>query len=611
MSAGATARVSPVLRALAQDVFLQVFAVLAAVECVVYLAPVVTPHFRIEIGSYAYLLPFLGLQFLGTVVGLSRIRAVRERRFWRDIAAAFGCWLAGTLLAATTSSPGISRSINMVIDTPYFLSYVFLILAIERRPHLGVAAPLAIDRQLRTIGLSAIALGWYAYFVLMPAWVGPEHYHSVAQSEYCYVTLGVVLVALGIRSTVTCEDRRWVLIYATFTVALALNTVTDVLDALVENAVLPWDAGQPSDLIWLVPPAAFLAAVRLRHVAISGDGPVTASGRRATDLVQPVGTAATLLVGALSFPLVDIWMFGRAARSVGVEWGDSLLVLGELGLLTMLALVGYVALGRRRRALLAARREIEDRLRYAQHMEAIGRLAGGVAHDFNNLLTAIVGYNQLALEVLDEADQRRPLLEQVRSAAERATALTRQLLAFSRRQVLRPEHLDVNAVVRRVERILTRLIGEDIVLDMRLVPNAGPVKADAGQLETALLNLAVNARDAMPHGGTLTVTTRRIDAPGSARGEVGRPTGPSVELIVADTGAGIDPAVLPHIFEPFFSTKERDKGTGLGLATVYGIVTQSGGTISVSSQLGQGTSFVIRLPATGDPADVAPLPATA
>jgi signal transduction histidine kinase len=204
----------------------------------------------------------------------------------------------------------------------------------------------------------------------------------------------------------------------------------------------------------------------------------------------------------------------------------------------------------------------------------------------------------MALESLSPDDGNRPLLDQVQGAADRAATITQQLLAFSRKQVLTAAEFDVNDVVRRVVEMLTRLIGEDIALDIRLDPNPALVKADQNQVEAALLNLALNARDAMPDGGTLTISTTFVAAaPGRAeRSTRNAASGSYAELVIRDTGAGIDPAVLPHVFEPFYSTKARDKGMGLKLATVYGIVTQSGGSVSVSSRPGQGSSFFIRLP---------------
>jgi PAS domain S-box-containing protein len=241
---------------------------------------------------------------------------------------------------------------------------------------------------------------------------------------------------------------------------------------------------------------------------------------------------------------------------------------------------------------------LEDQLRQAQKMEAVGRLAGGVAHDFNNLLTAISGYSELLLSDLAPGDPRRADVEEIKKATERAASLTRQLLAFSRRQVLQPRVLDLNVVVAGAEKLLRRLIGEDIRLVTRFEPALGAVRADAGQIEQVVMNLAVNARDAMPGGGTLTVETRNADITVARRTEEQAPMPPGryVELRVSDTGVGIGAEVKRHIFEPFFTTREKGTGTGLGLATVYGIVKQSGGFIWVDSEPGRGATFTIHLP---------------
>ena len=238
------------------------------------------------------------------------------------------------------------------------------------------------------------------------------------------------------------------------------------------------------------------------------------------------------------------------------------------------------------------RTELEERLRQAQKLEAIGRLAGGVAHDFNNMLTAIGGFNTLALERLAEDSPIREDLDEVRKATERASVLTRQLLAFSRKQVLQPELLNLNGVVVELEAMLRPLIGEDIALSTNLDPALGPIEADPGQLQQVVMNLVVNARDAMPGGGRVSIETANVDVePGDPAIEPGR----YVSLTVRDTGHGIDEETLRQIFEPFFTTKESGKGTGLGLATVYGIVKQSGGYVAVESELGVGTAFTIYL----------------
>jgi signal transduction histidine kinase len=255
------------------------------------------------------------------------------------------------------------------------------------------------------------------------------------------------------------------------------------------------------------------------------------------------------------------------------------------------------------------RKHLEEQLFQAQKMESIGRLAGGVAHDFNNLLTAINGNCSLLLRSMAADHPWREIVEDIFRAGERAAELTRQLLAFSRKQLLQPRVLDLNAVVTGMKKMLARIIGETIVLKTELQADLGPVRADQGQMEQVILNLTFNARDAMPEGGTLTLATAEVEL-----GEKGIPGHPEIRpghyrrLTVTDTGHGMDAAVRERIFEPFFTTKELGKGTGMGLAMVYGIVKQSDGHILVQSMPGSGTTFSIYLPAAARDT-AAPVPA--
>jgi PAS domain S-box-containing protein len=248
-------------------------------------------------------------------------------------------------------------------------------------------------------------------------------------------------------------------------------------------------------------------------------------------------------------------------------------------------------------------KHLEDQLRQSQKMEAIGELAGGVAHDFNNLLTVISGYSDLLRKYLGPEHPLRDYAQEIVDAGERAAALTSQLLAFSRRQMFQPRVLDLNGIVQGMERMLRRVIGEDIVFETSLAADLGRVKADRVQIEQVLLNLALNARDAMPWGGHLRIETKNVHPDDAAA--LGREDRPHVSITVTDTGVGIEPAIQGRIFEPFFTTKDR-KGTGLGLSTVYGIVKQSAGEITVRSSPGHGASFTVFLPRTSECEEVAP-----
>src|SRR6202050_3072682 len=285
----------------------------------------------------------------------------------------------------------------------------------------------------------------------------------------------------------------------------------------------------------------------------------------------------------------------KDGRTISCEWYNTPLVDASGQVLGVASLVQDVT----------ERVALEERLRQSQKMEAVGRLAGGVAHDFNNLLTVIMGYSQILTDGPPAASRLKDATAQIRAAADRAAGITRQLLAFSRKQVLSPRVIDLNQIMVNLDTMLRRLIGEDI--EVLTVPGRelGAVKADPGQIEQVIMNLALNARDAMPNGGQITLETENMELDESyAREHEPLQPGRYVMLAVSDTGTGMSPDTQAHIFEPFFTTKEVGKGTGLGLSMVYGIVKQSGGYIWVYSEPGRGTSFKIYLPAVAGAAEI-------
>ncbi|MDP3911069.1 MAG: response regulator [Gemmatimonadales bacterium] len=352
------------------------------------------------------------------------------------------------------------------------------------------------------------------------------------------------------------------------------------------------------DILYLLDADARLVRWNRRFEVATGYAPEELAGRAALDFfradAQPLVAAKIMEAFQTGYAEVEADLLAKDGRTVPHHW-SGVPRRDERG-----EAVGLVGVGRD----LTAYKKLEHQFRQAQKMEAVGRLAGGIAHDFNNVLTAISGYTELLIEEAAPQDPRRGDLEEIRTAAERAAGLTRQLLAFSRQQVLEPRVLDLNAVVAGMDKMLRRILGEDVELAAALAARLGRIKADPGQIEQVILNLAVNARDAMPGGGKLTIETADVELDDAYAGEhVAVVPGPYVMLAVSDTGTGMDAETKAKIFEPFFTTKGPGKGTGLGLATVYGIVKQSGGNLWVYSEPGQGATFKVYLPRVDEPAE--------
>jgi two-component system cell cycle sensor histidine kinase/response regulator CckA len=362
----------------------------------------------------------------------------------------------------------------------------------------------------------------------------------------------------------------------------ALQRVNEMLQALIHASPVPIVAVDAEGVVFLWNPAAEQVFGWTAEEAVGEFNPLIPAG--APDELRAL--RERVLAGE-SFTGVELRRQRKDGKLVDVSFSAAPVRNADGKIMWIMEVLEDIT----------ERKRLEGHLRQSQKMEAVGKLAGGVAHDFNNLLTAIMGYSELVLTHLREGDRVRKHVLEIKKAGESAASLTRQLLAFSRRQVLVPQILDLNSVVSNMQKMLRRMISEDVELEAVLAGDLGCVRADLGQVEQVIMNLAVNARDAMPEGGKLTIQTANVELDESyARSHIDVAPGRYVRLTVTDTGCGMDAETLSHIFEPFYTTKEEGKGTGLGLATVYGIVKQSAGHIAVSSEPGRGTIFRIFLP---------------
>jgi len=522
-----------------------------------------------------------------------------ERTFWNLLAAGYAFWLIVSLFYLLL--PGVQEDVWawLASDLAYLLFYLFLALATEVEPQLATAS--SLRRRFRSIGTFLFLFGLLTYFVLIPSHLDREAYGTWVPSMLLFVVLDLYLLARWAAATRAATSAHWRRVFGLLATVAVIWTASDALEALSLAGVVGTHAGDPLWLVWYAPFYGMIVAGRMQGLgATRQQAPRRHVHARTSD--------TPLLVFALILPALHYLLYGLGWLEETSRGARELFVFGGIVVLGGLALTYQVLLERRNRALSHELMQVNSELQRANRLESIGRLAGGVAHDFNNLLTVIRG----CAEVLMLGDGVQPgatkHLRTIVDATSQGSTLTRQLLALGSKQLLQPAKVDLNQVVFDAERLLRSVFGERVRYRTRIAPDAGPVFVDPTQIGQVLLNLAVNARDAMPHGGTFTVTTHneRVGAEQTAE----RPQlreGSYVVLSVEDTGEGMDEATLERIFDPFFSTKPGGHGSGLGLATVYGIVRQSGGDAQVDSAPGRGTRFRIFLP-RADAAVAKPLP---
>lgn len=524
---------------------------------------------------------------------LDRIHDSYERAFWKRIAAAFVVWLCADALPSEGANTGTDILAKVIDDAFYVMFYVVVLSAVELRPHLHEWNRRDSHNRMTIVASGLFVLALFVYCIVVPSYRNPPAYDSFVPSFYLFVALDIMVGARFLYMAVAAHERRWRVCYGLLSGTLAFWLFSDLWSALYYAGLAPPIGETTFDLATTLPYFVVITAVAYR-----GYWSKAKAGHLGGRFLSWVhGSPKLLLTYGVGLLAAHVLLYAVGVLDEESEPARSVVAIAAaLGMCT-LALIQYRGRGQRGNVAEITVQVTDEQLKQSQKMEALGHLAGGVAHDFNNLLTVIRGYTEMILDSDAVATTERDYAEQINVAARRASALTMQLLAFSRKQVFNSVLLDVNGVIAETREMLQRLIGEDIQLITNTGEGVGRVHADPGQITQVLFNLAANARSAMPAGGQLTVETRIVDIGDSSTTngflvEAGR----YVLMSVADTGRGMDAITQSRIFEPFFTADEEGRGTGLGLATVYGIIRQSAGFIDVDSEPGVGTTFHIFLP---------------
>ncbi len=572
----------------AQGLGRAISAILAAAAAI-YLFEIGSDAFRRQLSLNLDRLILPGLIIL-LVVRTRSVEGTEERRFWNFISLGMTVWLAGSVLTILTKIMGFGRWADLGADVLYIALYLSLVLASDQQPQLASGwSKRDVLYRFSLVGATLFTVIMFGYFVVVPWAIQPSEYVQYFASFNLYVTLDLLIAvkfALLFRSA---RAARWRRAFALLVGVAAVMAVGDLLEGLGFADILQTVVGGRIDVVWLVP--HFLLAMLILTCTNQPDDDESVEEGSAP------GIQSLLPFYAFALPLVHLGLYLVGYLDPEAQAVREAIVFFGLVFFAVLSLAQQVKLERAVESLKSdlVVRALDDRLRQSQRLESIGRLAAGIAHDFNNLLMVIKSYVGLAVRQLASGDRQvEDKLIEIDRATDRAADLVRQLLAFGRRQAINPRVVNVNALVLGLEGMLSRIIGDDIQLRVDLGCEAGFTRVDPALFEQVIVNLAVNARDAMPRGGELEIGTRSVV--GLPDRDGGKGTGRRfVELRVSDTGNGIDPAIRDRIFEPYFTTKEMEKGTGLGLATVYGIVDQSGGVIDVESEPGTGSTFRVWL----------------
>jgi signal transduction histidine kinase/CheY-like chemotaxis protein len=562
-----------------------------------YVLPILPPNQRQWYADHLAGIPMLVTVLVALQYGIGR-RPAPERAFWHLVSVAIGCWLAVWVLDLVAPATWRGNPLSLAEDLLYLLFYLMLVLALELEPARRERGRTL--RWVRAAGAIVFAFGLLTYFVLIPNRLTPRQYATWVPSMLLYLSLDTYLVVRLASLWYARSAQPWRSVHGLLLASAALWWLTDGIEALEYLKVLPLiRGGGPLDLFWYAPLASLIAAARVAALAGPPDDRSVPQGR--SDVVDTLW-GGSLMVYAVAFPLLHLALSLSGVMDPASRAARELVVLVVLLMLSATAFVYQRFLERENRRLAAEHEEVNRQLHVARRLDALGRLAGGIAHDFNNLLTVILAHAGLLREALPAGAAGEADLRQIMEAAKRGRSLVRKLLGVGRQKVLAPRPVDLSRLIHEFYPTVQRLLPESIEVRLFLAPAGPVVQADPDAVEQVFLNLATNARDAMPEGGLLLVETgwTRLDQTHHARLGWGPPGGYGF-LSVTDTGIGMDQATQERLFEPFFTTKEGELGSGLGLAVAYGLVKQQGGFIEVRSTPGQGTTVRVLLPKAAAP----------
>lgn len=571
---------------LIRDFWFRLILLVWSAVAIFYVAPGVSREARQFYGDFLLSLTFLPFTAAAVFAGLNRLAARDERRFWESIGAAFLLWFAYSAVAYFIPDDQWSIAWAVAGDCAFLGFYLLFLLGIELKPHLQSMDRLeGRQRRLRATALTILLFGWLCYVVAIPAAVDRAAYESELPSFLLYLSLDALIVGRLLWVRRESWSVRWATLYGLLALAMGWTFTSDLLETLYIAGVIAIGSGTLLDLWWTVPFVLVAGIARARHMPFEAGQDVLNQ-----DWTAParLGNDQLLMGGAILLPILHHAMYALGVLPPETEGYRQVLVEIMLISLATLAIVAFRLLETERHRVEVREQALRKELDQARRMDAVARVAGAVAHDFNNLLHVIRARVELAAENLPHPHPAHEDLREVRSAAMRASAMASDLLTFGRRHPVSAETISLHGFIDGLRRQLKLMAGEHATLSIHLRAEQNTVSIDPIKFERVLFNLVANARNAMPAGGRIEIETWN---PPTSPGVPAR-----VALAVRDTGQGMTPDVLEKAFEPFFTTRREDGGSGMGLSSAHGIVQAMGGSIRADSVVGTGTSVVIELP---------------